>query len=123
MPVTGISGEHLRMDEHLEQFMAGIVERIGFDPPDIGIRLRPPKLGIVRGEAQGAKSFTATVRGISTIVLGGSVYSSINQYCRAAATYFIREPRGARRRSRFWRAARDSLATSADWAASPSTQI
>jgi hypothetical protein len=122
MPLMPVTSLDVSLDEQIERLAAGVVGRIGFDPPDVGEVLRPPALRFARGGSQSIKSYTLAVRGVSTILLGGGLYTAILFFCRAAATFFLTERQTRSRRSAYWPAARAALAGAADWAASPTQE-
>ena len=114
-----VPSEELTLDEQLEGLAAGIVSRLGFDPPEIGAALRPPQLRVAKADELGIKSYTVFAHGVPVILLGGDLYPAIVQYCRAAATFFLPSQANGDRPSDLWPGASAALATTIDWCTSP----
>jgi hypothetical protein len=55
--VTSATGAELRLDDQLEQLAAGIVARIGSDPPDVRERMLAPQLRVIK-RPPGINSFS-----------------------------------------------------------------
>jgi hypothetical protein len=108
-----------RLDQQLEKLVAGVVERIGVDPPELLQRLRPPELQVSKGP-RGVNSYSVRKPDrTKAILLGADLYRFLVHYTRAAATYFLPSNPGGPRPSPFWHKAQSAVATTLDWMASP----
>jgi uncharacterized protein DUF955 len=113
---------YLDLDDRLDSLAAGIVERIGIDPPELKTKLRPPQLRVVKG-APVVNSFCFTNRdnGTKTISMGANLYPFFHHYTRAAASYFLSDKPNGPHPSSFWPEARSAVASTLDWLSSPAT--
>jgi hypothetical protein len=108
-----------RPDEQLAALVAGVVDRVGADPPEVQERLRSPGLRAIKGPP-GLNSYSVRKPdGTKAIILGGDLYPFLLHYTRAAATHFLPTKPGGRRPSPFWHQARSAVATILDKLASP----
>jgi hypothetical protein len=110
----------IRLDEHLEELTARIVERIRFDPSEKKAKLQPPHLRVVKGP-HGVNSYCVPrADGTKMILVGADLYPFFHHYARAAAAYFLQSEPSGGRPSAFWPQAQLALATTLDWLSSPS---
>jgi hypothetical protein len=121
-PVRDSYPAELRLDDRVEELAEGVVTRIGFDPPEVQQKLRPPRLRVIKGVPHGLNSYSIPRSdGTTVILVGAGLYTFFHHYTRAAATYFLPSQRGGRRPSGFWPRARSALAITLDWISSPAS--
>lgn len=119
--MTYTEGGELTLDDRLKDLAAGIIERIGFDPPELKEKLQPPQLRVTKGPP-GVNSYCVPMPdGRKMILVGVDLYPFFHHYTRAAATYFLPSEPGGIRPSSFWPPACSALATTLDWISSPAS--
>jgi hypothetical protein len=112
-------GDESALDDRLEELAAGVVNRIGFDPPELKLKLQSPQLSVVKGP-HGLNSGCVPISDDKKMILvGADLYPFVRHYTRAAASYFLPSESGGPRPSPFWPDACSAVATTLDWLSSP----